>query len=60
MHLLDVPLDGADLQRGQRGSTHHADEPVSAAVVIHQELGPPARLVVPALVFTRVMAMTGG
>lgn len=35
VHLKDVPLDGADLQRGQSGRAHHADEPVSAAVVIH-------------------------
>lgn len=58
--LLDVPLDGADLQRGQSGSTHHADEPVPAAVVIHQVLHPPAHLVVPPLVLPGVMAVTRG
>lgn len=60
MYLLDVPLDGTDLQRGQSGSTHHANEAVSAAVVIHQVLHPPAHLVVPPLVLPRVMAMTRG
>lgn len=60
VHLLDVPLDGADLQRGQSGATHHADEAVPAAVVVHQVLHPPAHLVVPSLVLPRVMAMTEG
>lgn len=60
VYLLDVPLDGTDLQRGQSGSTHHANEAVSAAVVIHQVLHPPAHLVVPPLVLPRVMAMTRG
>lgn len=60
MYLLDVPLDGTDLQCGQSGTTHHANEAMSAAVVIHQVLHPPAHLVVPPLVFPRVMAVTRG
>lgn len=60
VNLLDVPLDGADLQRGQGGATHHADEPVPAAVVVHQVLHPPAHLVVPPLVLPGVMAVTRG
>lgn len=60
VHLMDVPLDGADLQRGQSGRAHHADEPVPAAVVIHQVLHPPAHLVVPPLVLPGVMAVTQG
>ena len=57
VHLLDVPLDGADLQRGQSGSAHDADQPVSPAVVVHQVLHPPAHLVVPPLVLPGVMAV---
>lgn len=60
VHLMDVPLDGADLQCGQSGRAHHADEPVPAAVVIHQVLHPPADLVVPPLVLPGVMAVTQG
>lgn len=60
MHLLDVPLDGADLERGQSGPAHDADEAVSVAVVVHQVLGPPARLVVPALVLPGVMGVSRG
>lgn len=60
VHLKDVPLDGADLQRGQRGRAHHADEPVPAAVVIHQVLHPPADLVVPPLVLPGVVAVAQG
>lgn len=60
VHLLDVPLDGADLQRRQSGAAHHADKSVSTTVVIHQVLHPPAHLVVPPLVLPGVMAVTGG
>lgn len=60
VHLKDVPLDGADLQRGQSGGADHADEPVPAAVVIHQVLHPPADLVVPPLVLPGVVAVAQG
>lgn len=60
VHLLDVPLDGADLQGGQGRSAHHADESVPAAVVVHQVLQPPADLVVPPLVFAGVVALAPG
>lgn len=60
MNLLDVPLDGADLQRGQCGTTNHANKSVPAAVVVHQVLHPPAHLVVPPLVLSGIMAVTRG
>lgn len=60
VHLKDVPLDGAHLQRGQRGRAHHADEAMPPAVVIHQVLHPPAHLVVPPLVLAGVMAVAQG
>ena len=60
MDLLDVPLDGTNLQCSQSGSTNHADQSVSPTVIIHQVLHPPAHLVVSSLVFSRVMAMTRG
>lgn len=60
VYLLDVPLDGADFQCGQSGSTHYADQSVSPAVIVHQILHPPAHLVVPPLILPRVMAVTRG
>lgn len=57
VHLLDVTLDGAHLEGGQRGAAHHADEAVPPAVVVHQILGAPARLVVATLVLARVVAV---
>lgn len=56
--LLNVPFNSADLQCGQSGSTHHADQPVPPTVVIHQVIRPPAHLVVPPLVLPGVMTMT--
>lgn len=57
VHLLDVPLDGAHLECGQTCATHHADQPVPAAVIVHQVIHTPACLVIPPLVLARVMSV---
>ncbi|TNN57114.1 hypothetical protein EYF80_032699 [Liparis tanakae] len=51
--LPDVPLDGAELQRGQRAAAHHADHAVPPGVEVHQVLAAPVLVVVAPVVPSR-------
>lgn len=48
--LPNVPLDGAELERGQGAPTHHADHAVPRRVEIHQVFRPPMFVVIPPMV----------
>jgi len=51
--LADVPLDGAEFERGQRAAAHHADHALPQLVKVHQVLAAPVLVVVAPVVPSR-------